>query len=125
MTHGSRLQLRIRETFAAALALPDHEGICRQAHGYRFTLTVAVAANVGPERPWIIDVAELETIVRDEILSVLDGQDLRRFMAWPSLEGLLLWTLERLQPKLPGLDELAIEAPPRYRIAWSAAGDAR
>lgn len=120
MTVPTRLALAVRETFAAALALPDHDGICRQAHGYRFTVDIAVAGVIDAERPWIVDVAALEALLRDEVVTPLDGADLRDHMDYPSLEGLMLWLLGRLRPRIPGLVRIEVQVPPKYRVVWEA-----
>lgn len=120
MTTPTRLKLAVRETFAAALALPDHDGICRRAHGYRFTVDIEVAGVIDTERPWIVDVAALESLLRDEVVKQLDGADLRDHMGYPSLEGLILWLLDRLRPRISGLVRIEVQAPPKYRIVWEA-----
>lgn len=124
MSEPTRLSLAIRDTFAAALALPDHDGVCRQVHGYRFSVDLTVAGEVGDEHPWIVDVAALEALLRREVIEPLDGSDLRDHMPYPSLEGLLLWILGRLRPAVPGLVAVEVQAPPKYRVRWTAPGEA-
>jgi 6-pyruvoyl-tetrahydropterin synthase len=123
VTGSTRLSLAIRDTFAAALALPDHDGICRQAHGYRFTVDLTVAGDVSADHPWIVDVAALEALLKEQVLDPLDGSDLRDHMPYPSLEGLLLWILGRLRPAVPGLVRVEVHAPPKYRVQWTASGE--
>jgi len=114
------LSLSVRNTFAAVLALPDHDGICRTPHGYRFEVELTVHATPAETQPWTVDLLMLERLLNEHVCDPLEGADLREVLAYPSLEALVAWIVARLRRVLPGLCAVSVSAPPRYRVAWQA-----
>lgn len=115
-----RLFLSVTTQFAGRVALPDHDGICRNAHGYRYKLEVIVAGTVSSERPWLNDVAELEATIAQFVTGPLDGSNLADVVGYPSMEGIVLWVVAALRPRVPGLAEVVLTAPPAYCVRWRA-----
>ncbi len=118
------LELTVRRTFAARMRIPDHAGECSRYHGYRFELDVTVRATVDRERPWITDVLDLERIIDRHVTDHLDNGDLGQVVSYPSLEGVLLWIVDRLRGEVPELAEVVLTTPPEYQVRWSAPGPA-
>jgi len=112
---GYRIELFVSTRFSARVAIPDHDGVCRRPHGYRFRVEAGVEGVLDPEKPWVLDLHTIEENLR-EVVSSLEGQDLNNFIPYPSLEGVALWIYDRLKDRLPSLKRILLEAPPRYRV---------
>ena len=91
--------------------LPHHPGKCARMHGHSYVLEVAVRGPLqsdGPARGMIVDFDEIKTIVRAQIVDVLDHQTLNDFIENPTAELIVHWIWKRLEPALKGLDELVL-----------------
>jgi 6-pyruvoyltetrahydropterin/6-carboxytetrahydropterin synthase len=80
-------------------------------HGHSYRLEVAVRGPIrtqGHDRGMIVDFDEIARIVRENTIAVLDHQTLNDVIENPTAERILLWIWERLEPALPGLDELVL-----------------
>jgi 6-pyruvoyltetrahydropterin/6-carboxytetrahydropterin synthase len=105
------MQIRKTFRFEAAHVLPFHPGKCARVHGHSYVLEVAVRGPLqseGPARGMILDFDEVRTVVRREIVDVLDHQSLNDFMENPTAEHIVMWIWRRLESALPGLDELVV-----------------
>ncbi len=102
--------MRIRHTFdfEAAHSLPRHPGKCRGLHGHSYALTVTVERPVDPESGMVMDFADLEGIVRREVLDGLDHRCVNDLMENPTAEYMTLWIWRRLREPLPGLVEIEL-----------------
>jgi len=80
-------------------------------HGHSYRLEVAVRGPLrseGAARGMIADFEDVKTIVRAEVVDVLDHQNLNDFLENPTAEQIVMWVWRRLDPKLEGLDELVL-----------------
>ncbi|HTU82518.1 MAG TPA: 6-carboxytetrahydropterin synthase QueD [Candidatus Acidoferrales bacterium] len=105
------VQIRKHFRFEAAHVLPYHTGKCSRMHGHSYRLEVAVRGplqNDGPARGMILDFDELERVVRAHAVDALDHRTLNDALDNPTAERIVAWIWERLEPVLPGLDELVL-----------------
>lgn len=105
------MQIRKLFRFEAAHVLPYHLGKCARAHGHSYRLEVALRGPLradGPARGMIEDFDTVRAVVHREILEVLDHTSLNDLIENPTCERIVAWVWERLQPALPGLDELVL-----------------
>jgi 6-pyruvoyltetrahydropterin/6-carboxytetrahydropterin synthase len=105
------LTIRKHFRFEAAHVLPFHPGKCSRMHGHSYRLEVAIRGPVrsdGPTRGMIEDFDEIRRVVRHEVVDPLDHQTLNDFIENPTAEHIVLWIWRRLDPVLPGLDELVL-----------------
>lgn len=56
----------------------------------------------------IEDFETIRTIVRSEIIDVLDHQTLNERIENPTAEHIIMWIWRKLEPHLAGLDELVL-----------------
>ena len=77
-------------------------------HGHNYRLTVSVAGEPDPLTGFVVDLGELDRIVREQVLEALDHRHLNEAVAEfraggsiPSSENLLVWIRERLRTALP------------------------
>jgi 6-pyruvoyltetrahydropterin/6-carboxytetrahydropterin synthase len=90
---------RNREAFGPLSDPPGH------AHDYRCEVTVA--GPVDPRMAMVIDLAELDRILQEEVVAPLDGKHLNQDVPTlagtiPTCEALARDVFRRLQPRLPG-----------------------
>ncbi len=105
------MQIRKSFRFEAAHTLPYHLGKCARPHGHSYRLEVAVRGPLqsdGPARGMIEDFDALENIVEREVIDALDHSSLNDTIENPTCEHIVMWIWKRLQPVLPGLDELTL-----------------
>lgn len=80
-------------------------------HGHSYRLEVAVAGPLhtqGPARGMVLDFDEIKRIVREHAIEALDHQTLNDVLDNPTAERIVLWIWSRLEPELPGLEELVL-----------------
>jgi len=80
-------------------------------HGHSYRLEVAIRGPIrseGPTRGMIEDFDEIRRVVRAEAVDPLDHQTLNDFIENPTAEHIVLWIWRKLEPALPGLDELVL-----------------
>jgi len=98
--------------FEAAHFLPNvpagHK--CRRIHGHSFRGEVAVRGPLDPHLGWVMDFAELKTVV-DPIVGRLDHYLLNEIegLENPTSEVLAVWIWNQLAAKLPLLVRVTIE----------------
>ena len=105
------MQIRRTFHFESAHVLPHHPGKCSRMHGHSYRLDVAIRGPLqteGPARGMIVDFDDIKTVVRAEIVDVLDHQSLNDLIDNPTAERIVLWIWKRLEPALPSLDELML-----------------
>ena len=105
------MQIRKLFRFEAAHVLPYHPGKCARLHGHSYRLEVAIAGPLqaeGPARGMIEDFDTIRSVVHQDVLEVLDHQHLNDIIENPTCERIIQWIWDRLQPVLPGLDELVL-----------------
>lgn len=105
-----------RATFAAAHVLcrddwDEHRnrevfGKCATEHGHNYVLEVAVAGEPSPATGMVIDLKDLDRVMRDAVIDSVDHRHLNRDIPWlagviPTAENLALAFWERLDGALP------------------------
>jgi 6-pyruvoyltetrahydropterin/6-carboxytetrahydropterin synthase len=91
-------EARNREAFGPLSEPPGH------AHDYRCAVTVS--GPVGQRMAMVLDLAELDRILQEEVVARLDGKHLNRDVpslagTIPTCEALALDVFRRLLPRLP------------------------
>lgn len=83
-------------------------------HGHNYRLWVAVSGEVDPATGFLVDLGELDAVVRREVIDRLDHRHLNHALpefatgaAIPTSENLIHWIAERLAAALPAGVELA------------------
>jgi 6-pyruvoyltetrahydropterin/6-carboxytetrahydropterin synthase len=97
--------------FEAAHVLPHHPGKCSRLHGHSYRLEVFVDGPLhqnGPAAGMVVDFDEIATVVRSNVIDVLDHQSLNDFLANPTSELIIEWIWQRLAPQLTGLAKLVL-----------------
>jgi len=98
--------------FEAAHFLPNvPEGHkCRRMHGHSFRGEVAVRGSIDPHSGWLLDFAELKTIL-GPIIERLDHFTLNEIAGLenPTSEHLAIWIWRHLEKSLPGLHRITVE----------------
>ena len=107
--------------FEAAHHLPrvpdDHP--CRRVHGHSYKLEVRVAGDLDPQTGWLMDFADISAAVRP-LVERLDHHDLNTIegLENPTAEWLAVWIWDRLEPALPGLDEIVVAETEKSRCRY-------
>jgi 6-pyruvoyltetrahydropterin/6-carboxytetrahydropterin synthase len=76
-------------------------------HGHNYRLDVTVQAPVDPETGFAVDLAVLDAILQEEVLTPLDHQHLNHAVAEfaaglvPTCENIVLWLWPRLAARIP------------------------
>lgn len=98
-------------TFDAAHRLdhlpPTHK--CARLHGHTYRLILHVSGPLDPEHAWIMDFAEIKTLVAPT-LAMLDHHYLNDVpgLDKPTVENIAAWIWERLKPVLPALYRITL-----------------
>lgn len=80
-------------TFAAAHHLPNYNGKCKNVHGHNFKLFVTVKLrrdHVGFPEGMIVDFAELKSLVKDNVIDIIDHTNLNDRLDVPTAENLII-----------------------------------
>lgn len=84
-----------RYRFEAAHRLSWHPGKCNRLHGHSYVLEVRVKGEVD-KRGVVMDFAEVDAVVDQNVLAVLDHVDLNTVLENPTAELITVWISERL-----------------------------
>lgn len=109
------MQIRKSFRFEAAHVLPHHQGKCARMHGHSYRLDVAVRGPIqtdGPARGMIEDFDTIKKIVHREAIDALDHFTLNDVIENPTAEHIVMWIWRKLEPHLPGIDELVLWETP-------------
>lgn len=137
------IQMTRRLTFAAAHAdwlfgLSRAENAVRfgphanpEPHGHNFILDVTVGGEIAPRQGIVVNIKEIDRLVKERILTVFDGKFLNRqvpdFCERPATsENLAAFIASELAPHLPScvtLQEIRLEETPLLSVAWRAPGN--
>lgn len=129
--------------FEASHVLPKHPGKCSRLHGHSWVLDVKVAGPVNRETGFVMDYADLKSIVNTAIIGKLDHQHLgygnlneedngtdesiMGYVAalgprmYPSSENLVLWVASELAECFPTgvqLVEISLDETCTSRATW-------
>lgn len=107
--------------FEAAHTLPNvppgHQ--CARMHGHSYRVEVSVTGTVGGESGWVMDHAEISSLVKP-LIAELDHRYLNDIpgLENPTFELLAVWLWRRLKPSLPALSEIAVHETPTSRCVY-------
>ncbi|TMB47525.1 MAG: 6-carboxytetrahydropterin synthase [Chloroflexi bacterium] len=116
MSHPQRVNLSRRLTFAAGhiLAKPEWDearnrevfGACSGDHGHNYELEVTVSGSVDVSTGMVINLREVDRIVKDLVIQDVDHRHLNRDVPWlegclPTTENVALAIWRRLEGTLP------------------------
>jgi 6-pyruvoyltetrahydropterin/6-carboxytetrahydropterin synthase len=116
MSELPRVSVTRRLTFAAGhiLAKPEWDesrnrevfGACSGDHGHNYELEVTVSGLVDVNTGMVINLREVDRIVKDRVIQDVDHRHLNRDVAWlqgclPTTENVALAIWRRLEDKLP------------------------
>ena len=119
---GGTVTIVRRATFAAAHVLRREEwsearnrevfGACAGEHGHNYVLEVGVSGEPDPETGMVVNLRDLDALVRSSVIADVDHRHLNRDVPWlegvvPTAENLALAFWQRL--------DVALE---RGRLAW-------
>ena len=92
-------------TFEAAHQLPWHQGKCKNLHGHTYRLEVSVEGPVG-QQGIVYDFADLDKVVRREIIDRLDHRYLNDLLDNPTAELIAADIWKRLDTVTTGAAHL-------------------
>ena len=101
------MQTSITATFImeSAHMLPQHRGKCARLHGHEYKLEVTVSGSIqtsGPAEGMVMDFAEIEEVVKREVIDQWDHQYLNDLLSFPTTaENLAAEIFRRISPYLP------------------------
>lgn len=107
----------------------------RPAHGHNYRLTVRVRGEVDPTTGFLVNLVELDRIVRQAIVERLDHRHINDVLPEfgphgriPTTENLVLWMVAELDSELAGqtdcsLQELRLQEEDRIAALWRREAD--
>src|SRR3954470_12260927 len=97
--------------FEAAHYLPNvpDEHQCKRMHGHSYRLRVTVKGELGQKSGWVMDFAELKSIV-SPVIDTLDHQCLNDIAGLenPTAENVAIWIWNKIKPRLSSLYEVQL-----------------
>jgi 6-pyruvoyltetrahydropterin/6-carboxytetrahydropterin synthase len=117
------LQLRLDFDFNAAHRLPYYQGPCFHTHGHNYRLRVVVEGRIDPATGLTTDFMVIKRLVRENVLSTIDHNDLNQILDNPTAENVVAWIWGRLRPALPGLVELQLFETPDCGVIYRGDSD--
>lgn len=72
-------------------------------HGHNYILEVSITGPVNPETGWLVDLKELNEIVKSNVVDILDHSQIEEDIEWfrgkqPSSENILIWAWNKIEP---------------------------
>ena len=72
-------------------------------HGHNYILEVSIKGPVNPETGWLIDLGDLNEIVKTNVVNILDHSQIEEDIEWfkdkqPSSENIVIWAWEKIEP---------------------------
>ena len=99
-------------TFDAAHMLEWHSGPCARLHGHTYRLVVVVEGGLSADGV-VLDFADLDTVVRTEVLEVLDHRYLNEVLENPTAELIAEFAWQALGEAGLNVSELTLWETPR------------
>ena len=89
-------------------------------------MAVHLSGPVDPERGWVIDFADIDTVMAP-ILDTLDHHHLNRIKGLenPTCENIARWIWDRAVPLLPGLSQIRVSETPDSGAVFSGRNTGR
>jgi len=107
-----RVELSRTFRFEAAHRLPmvPAEHKCHRLHGHSFAIDVSVEGELDERMGWLVDYADITSVVEPMLLQELDHRNLNDVpgLENPTSERLSEWLWRRLAPHLPGLASITV-----------------
>ena len=113
-----KMLLSVDFHFSAAHSLPFYDGPCKRLHGHNYVLRVSLAGRPQPKDGMIRDFDEVKRTVWDQVLVKVDHYNLNDIIENPTAENLVVWMWERLEPVVPGIEELQLWETPEYCVTY-------
>lgn len=113
-----KMLLSVDFHFSAAHQLPYYDGPCKRLHGHNYVLRLTLAGKPQPKDGMIRDFDEVKKTVWEQVLVKLDHYYLNDIVENPTAENLVVWMWERLEPIVPGLEELQLWETPEYCVTY-------
>lgn len=84
----------------------------QEGHGHNYVVELTVAGNIDPRTGMVVNIVEIDRILKGEVIHVLDSRFLNREVAYfadhpPTLENITRFIWERVAPRLPHEASLA------------------
>ena len=76
-------------------------------HGHNYVLEVSIKGPINPETGWLIDLGELNEIVKSNVVDILDHSQIEEDIEWfktrqPSTENLVIFIWEQINSHING-----------------------
>ncbi len=84
-------------TFDSAHNLIKYNGKCERLHGHTYRLDVTIQGRLNSEE-MVLDFVEFKSIVKDNVIDLIDHTYLNDILEQPSTENLVLWIWNKLSP---------------------------
>ena len=88
-------------------------------HGHNYILEVSVSGPVNPDTGWLVDLPQLNQVVKSNVVNILDHSQIEEDIEWfkgkqPSTEVLVTFIWEEITKRLEGctLHRIRIEETP-------------
>ena len=70
-------------------------------HGHNYILEVSITGPINPDTGWLVDLQQLNQIVKAKVVNILDHSQIEENIAWfkdrqPSSEVILVWIWEQI-----------------------------
>ena len=70
-------------------------------HGHNYVLEVSVTGPIDPGSGWLVDLQELNKIIKSKVVNILDHSQIEMDIEWfknhqPSSENILIWIWEQI-----------------------------
>ncbi|WP_207510760.1 6-carboxytetrahydropterin synthase QueD [Longitalea luteola] len=108
-------------TFDSAHFLPNvpdgHK--CKNIHGHTYRLRVWLKGKPDPRLGWIIDFAELKTIIKP-VVAQLDHKLMNDIAGLenPTCELIAVWIWDQLKPALPAMHRIELHETPTSGVIY-------
>ena len=78
-------------------------------HGHNYVLEVSIRGKINPDTGWLVDLQDLNEIVKSRVVDLLDHSQIEEDIAWfkgkqPSSENILVWAWDQIKNQLNGVD---------------------
>ena len=93
-------------SFESAHKLENYEGVCANLHGHTYVLHVTIKGDVD-KNGFVIDFNDLKSIVKNNVISILDHAYLNDIITQPTAEHIVIWIWDKLKADL-NLHELTL-----------------
>ena len=74
-------------------------------HGHNYILEVSITGPIDPGSGWLVDLRQLNVLVKTHVVNVLDHSQIEQDIEWfkdkqPSSENILIWAWNEIVPRL-------------------------